>query len=132
MGIDHDSKLIIGFNLDEEKLNKWMKDHDIEDQSDATNLLKELYPEIPNKELIENDIHSSSLSLYIVHAGNTYSDYDEYYLTFFECGTKVGKIKQITSEHLELAKKVYKDIMDEELECEKVDDIPVYSVNYTW
>ena len=132
MGVDHDSKLIIGFDLDEDKLKKWMDEHEIEDPSDATKLLEELYPDISKKEYPNGIIYSGSLSLYIVQAGNAYSGYMEYYLTFFECGTNIGKIKQITPEHLELAKKVYKDLMGEELECKSVDDISVYSVNYTW
>jgi hypothetical protein len=122
MGIDHDSKLIIGFSLDEDKLKKWMDKHDIEDPYDINKIIREMYPELPEK----------SLSLYVVHAGNAYSDCNEYYLTFFECGTNIGEIKKITPNHLELAKKVYKDLMKEDLECKSVEDIEVYSVNYTW
>jgi hypothetical protein len=130
MGVDNDSKLIVGFNLDEEKLKKWMDIYGLEDPYDINTRLEELYPEIPKKERIEGIIYTGSLSLYIVHAGNTYSGYYEYYLSFFESGTNVGNIKKINSEHLELDKKVYKDLIDTELICENVDDISVLSVNY--
>lgn len=126
MGVDYDSKLVIGFGLDEDKINDWMSKNHIDSVDEINEILEKLYSDIPKKE------NSKSLSLYVIKAGNVYSDYTEYYLTFFNCETNIGCIKNIKEEHLEMAKKIYKLIIEKELECEKVDDINVFSVSYIW
>jgi hypothetical protein len=120
MGIDHEPKLIIGFRLDIIKVKKWMKKHGIDDCSD----IDEMKEKIPNL----------NIGLGITMAGNLYSREIEYFLTFYteQSFITVKDIKNITEDQLNLAKKVFKEIENDELECENVDDIPIFSTLYVW
>ena len=133
MGVDYDAKLIIGFELDSEKVKDWMSKYDIEDEDELNSKLKEKFPEIPEKIYKNNAIKSSTASIYIVRYGNNYSDQIEYFLTFYESGIKIKDIEQITPELFEIAKKVYRDIEGTDLvECSSIKDIPIFATLYVW
>ena len=131
MGVDYDAKLIIGFELDSEKVEQWMKEHGIEDSYDINELLKEKFPEIPEK-ICKSGYRSSTWSIYIVRYGNNYNGDCEYFLTFYEGGSFKIKDIDITPEMLDIAKKVYKEIIEEEVDCPTVSDIEIFSVLYVW
>lgn len=120
MGIYHGSILVVGFKLDGNKLYEWMIKNEIEDLDEAYD-----HPIFTNL----------SRDLFIIKAGdafdyNYWSDAD-FYLSFFDDNmVNIGRIKKITKEHLESAKKVYKELMSEELDCKSVDDVEVFAVNY--
>jgi len=134
MGIDYDSKLIVGFDLDTEKLKTWMEENNVKWISEVIKIIKEKFPEIPKKECAEKSVHSSAVSIYVVNAGNCFIDDERYYISFFKKSITIGDINKITQEHLELAKKIYKFLMGVEPEpkCETVNDIKVYSVSNVW
>ena len=133
MGVDYDAELIVGFSLDEDKIKQWMDKHNIDDYSDIDKVLKTKFPEIPEKVLIHpGQLYSGSLSLYVVRYGNEYSGENNYYLSFYRCATDIKGIKAITENHLNLAKKVYKELTDDDLKCDSVDDVEVFPVLYIW
>lgn len=134
MGVDYDAELVVGFYLESDKMAAWLEKNKIEnDTTEINKFLEAKFEGIPVKEYVGGAIYSGSLSLYIVCYGNHYQEDYSYYLSFFRCSTTIRKIKNITPELLALAKKIYKDIMDTDIEeCETVDDIPVHASLYIW
>lgn len=127
MGIQYNTELIIGFELDSDLVEKWMQKHKIDDPYYLNDKLSEIFPEIPQKD--KNIFRSRSLSVYIMTCQNAYEGEMEYYLSFYEKGhCTIREINKIDHNLLTIAKKVYKDITDKELECETTSDIPIYSV----
>jgi hypothetical protein len=130
MGIDYQPKLIIGFPLNDIKVQEWMNKHDCEDCYDINEILKEKYPEISDSKIVDLDIVDDSdqnLSIYVTISGNHYSGEVEYFLTFYIEELNVRGIKNITEDLLNLAKKIFKEIENDELECKTIDDIPIFS-----
>ncbi len=132
MGIDYDTELIIGFELDPEKIEQWMIDHDIKYPDDINDLLKEKFPEIPEKIRKATGFRSSTWSIYIVCYGDNCFGEMAYFLTFYEGGSFTSKDIAITPELLTLGKKVYKELMDEELECVNPDNIRIFPTLHVW
>lgn len=127
MGIDFDSKLIVGFKLEDDKVKKWMEINGINDTHKSNELFIELYPRL-------SKIPKEYPSLYIVSTSNTLqSDNEEkHFLSFFCEPTTIGKIKLITPELLVIANTIYKDIMGSKLDITSIDDIKVFSESYVW
>jgi hypothetical protein len=131
MGVDYDAELIIGFHLNLEKMNEWLKTNNIFDDfySDIDKLLQSKFPEIPEKK--RNKYHQHiSWSIYIVRYGNMYSEEYDYYLTFTKNSFKIKELENIVPFLFELGKKVYKDIIGEEPNCDKVDDLEIFPAIY--
>lgn len=113
-------KLIIGFELNKEKVKKWMKEHKIKDSIEINEYMQQKFLEILKNPL---DCWYPYISSY----GNMISGEMHYYLKFND----VQKIKikdiKITEEMLDIAKKMIKELTDEDIDCPSVDDVPVFS-----
>jgi len=142
MGVDYDASVIIGFKLDSDKIYQWIRDNnENDDRNDRdrnyaeedlkmiNSTLKEIFPEIPDKKW----------TIYIGSFSNRYAGWcnpgrEEFYLTFYlGVDLKIKDIKNGISEELfELAKEVYQELMDEEIDCQTIDDIEIFpAVNIT-
>ena len=136
MGIDYNAELIIGFSLDTDKVKEWCnkqcEDIDDGDINELNKLIEEKY-KLPEKIYKEGNNISSSFSIYIKKFGNNYSDLPEYFITFYEGGqVTIENLNNITTELLDLAKQIYKDIMSKDCNCVFVKDIPIFPVLYIW
>lgn len=120
MGVDYDAELIVGFYIDLNYIELYKVKNNIENDDD-------IYKFLENKYKLEKKIH------FCVY-GNLYSGVYEYYLTFNDKNleTKIRDIKKIDQEMLDIAKKIYKEMTEKDLNCDNVDDIPIYSVLYVW
>lgn len=128
MGIQYDTKLIIGFELDSDSVQKWISENQVEDHYLFNKKLREKYPEIPDQTRKPGLIVSTNLSVYVIKCTEYYESDPQYYLSFYEHGyCTIKQINEITTEHLNLAKKVYKEITNKELECNNMSDIRIFS-----
>jgi hypothetical protein len=130
MGVDHDAELVVGFELDTEKVEKWSLKNNIHDPGEIDTFLQKIFKEIPEKNHL---YRSTTVSIYVRKYGDSYYSNGEYFLAFYTSRSlKIKDVNNITDELLVLAKKVYKEIIGEELECPTVSDIPIFSNIYIW
>lgn len=120
MGILYESELIVGFELDSDIMKKWLDKNKIDlDCYQIDDKLGELFPE-----MIEED-----MEIYVVCCIPYYdSSGYEYYLSFVKGSSTVKELNQIDTKKLNLAKKIYFEFMNQELDCKDVSDIPIFSV----
>jgi predicted ester cyclase len=120
-------KLIVGFDLDTDKVKAWMEEHKIDNPSKINEYIQEKFPEIPR--------NSPDWSIYISYYGNRISNEVYYYLRFNNHQSFKIKDISITTEMLSTAKKVIKELTNEEIDCPTIQDIPIFSrwyLLYEW
>jgi len=135
MGVDYDSKLIIGWELDTDELKKWISDNKI-----CTCESKKVCTDIDcwNKKLGEHLCPGLS----IVYAGNCYSDNEDsitFYLVINKGETdgaftidSINKLFKDSQNAISFGKKIAKKLSDSE-NGENCETEPhIFSVSYVW
>lgn len=126
MGVDYDSRLIIGAFIESDLVKKWLKLNNLENDTDDINKFLRTMP--------KNQKNDKENYVYMIRAGNSYNSSYEYYISFFDRNdlVTIGDIKSINETQLEIMRTIYSKITSYELEYESVDEVEVYSVIYIW
>lgn len=106
MGVDYNSKLIFGYQLDSDIVDKWLVKNNIEDAEETT-----------------YDI----LKVYMIRGGNAYDGYYKYFLSLYEKKRlTISDVTSVTEQQIADLKSAYKEIMGKE----PSEEILIMSVEY--